>query len=109
VKKITLDRVGEIVWRYHVPVGSGCDNLKIMFVGCSHLDSIECNRAKLKSVLNRAVDEGARIIFNGDNFDLMQGRNDPRRTKTAMKPEPPPTNAASTGWHRQTQGSTAFF
>jgi len=87
VKKITLDRVGEIVWRYHVPVGSGCDNLKIMFVGCSHLDSIECNRAKLKSVLNRAVDEGARIIFNGDNFDLMQGRNDPRRTKTAMKPE----------------------
>jgi len=82
-----IKRVGETVWKYNIDASPKASPFKLMFIGCSHLDSLECNRGKLASALQRAVDEGARIIFNGDNFDLMQGRNDPRRSRAAMKPE----------------------
>jgi len=82
-----IEKIAPTVWRIETDFNQDKDPLKIMFIGCSHLDAMECNRGKLASALKRAVDEGARIIFNGDNFDLMQGRNDPRRARAAMRAE----------------------
>lgn len=46
-----------------------------------HFDSPHCRRDLLGSALRQATERSARIMILGDWFDLMQGRDDPRRIK----------------------------
>ena len=59
-------------------------NLKpLMVISDVHWDSKDCDRKLLKKHLNTAVEQDAAIIIIGDFFDLMEGRNDMRRSNTA--------------------------
>jgi hypothetical protein len=82
-----IEKIAPTVWSIETDFDQTKHPLKLMFIGCSHIDSLECNRGKLADCLRRAMSEGARIIFNGDNLDLMQSRNDPRRSRGALRPE----------------------
>jgi predicted phosphodiesterase len=57
----------------------------ILFLSDIHLDSPFCDRKLLKKHLDEAVDKNAIILINGDLFDSMQGRNDPRRSYKELK------------------------
>lgn len=52
-----------------------------------HIDHPQCDRDLLVSDLSAAMKEGAQVIFGGDIFDLMQLRNDPRRSFSGIKKE----------------------
>jgi predicted phosphodiesterase len=54
-----------------------------MVISDVHWDSKDCDRKLLKKHLNTAVEQDAAIIIIGDFFDLMEGRNDMRRSNTA--------------------------
>ena len=58
---------------------------KILFLSDIHIDSVFCDRKLLKKHLDEAVNENAIILINGDNFDCMQGKNDPRRSYRELK------------------------
>jgi len=52
-----------------------------------HFDSVHCNRDLLRKHFNQAKEKNARIVIDGDWFDLMQGRYDPRRNYQDIRPE----------------------
>jgi len=52
-----------------------------------HLDNAHCNQKLYKSWLVNAVNRGAGIIDNGDLYDAMGGKWDPRSDQTHMRPE----------------------
>lgn len=52
-----------------------------------HFDSKSCDRDLLKVVLQEAKSTNSLILFNGDFFDMMQGRNDRRGTKGSVRKE----------------------
>ncbi len=81
-----LTQTTNTAWKYRINAAEK-NNHKVLFLGCSHIDAACCARDKLKSVLDMAVACGARIVFNGDTNDLMQGRNDPRRSYKELKAE----------------------
>ena len=53
----------------------------------AHWDNVHCNRPLLKKHLDRAMERNAGILSFGDWFCLMQGKADPRRNKSAIRPE----------------------
>lgn len=59
------------------------------FFICSdiHFDNPKCNRELFFEHLDRAVERDAYIIITGDFFCLMQGKYDPRSSKSAILPE----------------------
>jgi len=52
-----------------------------------HYDSTHCDRVLLKRDLELALQRNAIILSGGDQFDIMQGRRDPRSSKSEMRPE----------------------
>lgn len=46
-----------------------------------HYDSKHCDRKLLKHMLDKAADRDAPIFFNGDWFDVMQGKGDRRASR----------------------------
>jgi UDP-2,3-diacylglucosamine pyrophosphatase LpxH len=52
-----------------------------------HFDSIYCEDKLLTRDLDLAKKEGKWIIINGDWFDAMQGRKDPRGRLDELRPE----------------------
>lgn len=52
-----------------------------------HLDHPRCDRELIASHLSAAMKNGAQVFFGGDIFDLMQLRNDPRRSFSGLKKE----------------------
>ena len=52
-----------------------------------HYDSKECDRDLLDKHLKEAEKIGALVFINGDWFDLMQGKKDPRGSYTSLRPE----------------------
>jgi len=52
-----------------------------------HFDSIYCDRKLLKRDLDTAKQEGKWIVINGDFFDAMQGKKDPRGRLDELRPE----------------------
>ena len=61
---------------------------KHLFV-CSdvHFDNPKCDRELFFKHMDRAKDLGAMIVITGDLFCLMQGMYDPRKNKSAIRPE----------------------
>lgn len=60
---------------------------RILLLSDVHFDSKSCERELLKEVLTDALNTDAIILFNGDFFDMMQGRNDRRGTKGSIRKE----------------------
>jgi len=52
-----------------------------------HHDSLDCNRTLEKEHLDKAIERKALIIDVGDLVDAMQGRFDPRRAYSDLRPE----------------------
>jgi predicted phosphodiesterase len=59
----------------------------IMLRSDTHHDSVSCDRQLEERHLKRAAECGALIFDGGDLFDAMQGRYDPRRSYTGIRPE----------------------
>ena len=58
-----------------------------LFISDVHYDSTKCDRKLLKKHLDKAQSENAVVIVNGDWFDLMQGKYDPRGSYSDLRPE----------------------
>jgi len=52
-----------------------------------HLDSVNCDRVKLKEHLDLALERNAPVFIFGDLLDLMQGKYDPRSNKADLNPK----------------------
>ena len=52
-----------------------------------HFDNPKCNRKLLFKHLDEAMEKNAYIVITGDMLCLMQGRYDPRRSKSSIRPE----------------------
>jgi hypothetical protein len=52
-----------------------------------HLDSVHCDRVKLKEHLDLALERNAPVFIFGDLLDLMQGKYDPRSNKADLNPK----------------------
>jgi len=57
----------------------------ILLTADRHLDSPYSNHVLQRRHLEQAKERGALVIDLGDLFDAMQGRDDPRRTKQALR------------------------
>lgn len=58
-----------------------------LFISDCHYDSRKCDRKLLKKHLDEAIERNAGIIIDGDWFDVMQGKYDPRGGKYDIRPE----------------------
>lgn len=60
---------------------------EIFLLSDPHWDNPKCNQALLKKHLDEAKAKNATILINGDLFCLMQGKWDPRGSKSDIRPE----------------------
>lgn len=63
------------------------DNQKIFVSSDWHFDNPKCNRELLFKHLDKAKKLGAKIVVTGDLFCFMQGKYDPRGSKSDIRPE----------------------
>ena len=61
--------------------------VKVAMFSDIHWDNPKCDWDLLKRDLDYCVKESIPIMFNGDTFCLMQGKWDPRGTKSDIRPE----------------------
>jgi hypothetical protein len=61
--------------------------LPILQLSDVHFDSMKCDRELLTKHLKQAEKKKAFVFINGDFFDVMQGKYDPRRTYEGIRPE----------------------
>jgi len=59
----------------------------MLFISDVHLDSVHCDRDKLKQHLDLALKRNAPVFIFGDLLDLMQGKYDPRSNKGDLNPK----------------------
>jgi hypothetical protein len=71
-----------IVW-----LAESSGTLDLMLMSDLHFDSKYCRRSLYKKHLEKAMSMGAYVIGDGDHFDAMQGRFDPRRSYDEIRPE----------------------
>jgi predicted phosphodiesterase len=60
---------------------------KMLFISDIHFDAKGCNRELLKKHLDQAQAQHAPVFIFGDLLDLMQGKQDPRASKHAIREE----------------------
>lgn len=63
------------------------DEIKLFISSDWHFDNPKCNRKLLFKHLDQAVEQNAKIVVTGDLFCFMQGKYDPRGTKSDILPE----------------------
>jgi len=61
--------------------------IEVLLLSDLHWDNPDCNRKLLRQHLDLALANGYRILLNGDTFCLMQGKYDPRSSKSKVRPE----------------------
>lgn len=59
---------------------------QLLFIGDLHWDHAKADRKAIKTVLDQALERDAAIVLLGDALCLMQGRDDRRSTKGALRP-----------------------
>lgn len=72
----------KVVTTIDVPEGS-----KFLITSDVHFDSVFCNRKQFFKDMALADEVGAKILIVGDFFDAMNGRFDPRRDMSTLRPE----------------------
>ena len=60
---------------------------EFLLISDLHWDNPKCDRNLLTNHLEEAKRRGAGVLVNGDLFDLMNGKGDPRRSKEDIRPE----------------------
>lgn len=63
------------------------ESVEFFLTGDWHIDNPKCKRDVLFEHLDLAKKRNAKIIINGDLFCMMQGKYDPRRSKSDIRPE----------------------
>jgi len=81
-KKMTIEKISRNLHVIHAT-----KKINFLLISDLHWDNPKCDRKLLKSHLDEAIKKDAYIIVNGDFFCLMQGKYDPRRSKTDILPE----------------------
>jgi len=84
--ELTVRQVSENVHEYRAKFESAGD-IHIAHLSDVHYDSIECDRDLLTKHLRSLEGKFGFVVINGDWFDAMQGRYDPRGSKSAIRPE----------------------
>lgn len=85
-----MERLGKAVTRHSANVHTvdlDGKTAEFLLISDLHWDNPHCERDLLKRHLDEAVERDAGIVINGDFFCLMQGRGDPRRNKSEIRPE----------------------
>jgi len=82
----TTTRLSNICIRTDINVADSQKTQSVLFQSDQHFDSTHCMRDMLERHLQEAVSTNSPIYFLGDWYDMMQGRNDPRRSKNSMRP-----------------------
>ena len=77
---------GNVMTLYVDNVYSG-QEIHFLLTSDRHHDSVNCDRELELKHLEQAKEKGALIIDVGDFFDVMQGKFDPRRTYSNLRPE----------------------
>ena len=63
------------------------DGDKFLLLSDLHFDHPKCRRDLLTQHLDQAINEGAKMLINGDFFCIMQGKYDKRASKQDIRPE----------------------
>lgn len=84
---IRTTQTNEMVLRIEVPDAKANTSIKFGLFSDVHFDNPKCRRDLLKKDLDDCLAENRWIVFNGDFFCVMQGKYDPRRNKSAIRPE----------------------
>mgnify|MGYP003625928023 FL=1 len=79
------ERLSPICIKTDINVPDSQTTQSVLFQSDQHFDSVHCMRDMLERHLKEAVAADAPIYFLGDWYDMMQGRNDPRRNKGSMR------------------------
>lgn len=79
-----LNELNRNVHRYEL---KGEETHRFVLMSDLHWDNPHCDRALLKRHLDRALEENIPVLFNGDTFCMMQGKYDPRRSKSNILEE----------------------
>jgi len=61
--------------------------IKLFFTSDVHFDSVYCDRKAFFQDMEEAVKQQAKVCIFGDLFDAMNGRFDPRRDMSSLRPE----------------------
>lgn len=70
-----------------VIVLEGGKQQEYLLISDIHIDNPKCNRTLLRRDLDEAKRRGAKVLMNGDLFDVMQGVNDKRHNKSDLMPQ----------------------
>lgn len=70
-----------------VTVLESTSRVKLMATSDIHFDSIHCYRSVFFQDMDYAIESDHQIVIVGDFFDAMQGRFDPRRDMSSVRPE----------------------
>lgn len=82
----TVKRLSELVIEVRAKYKAG-DIFTFLLLSDLHFDHPYCDREALKKVMDRAKDQGAGIMLNGDTLCLMQAQSDKRANKSAIRDE----------------------
>ena len=83
----SIDTNAQAVPTLRTSVTTQDQSVSLLFLGDLHWDHAQSDRHALKAVLDQAVERDAVIVLLGDTLCLMQGRDDRRSTKSALRPE----------------------
>ncbi|NDG33468.1 hypothetical protein EB118_25865 [bacterium] len=85
-KKMLLNKIFPNTYEF-IDVQCYQKNRYMLFISDVHLDSVHCDRDKLKQHLDLALERNAPVFIFGDLLDLMQGKYDPRSNKADLNPK----------------------
>jgi len=85
-KKMLLNKIFPNTYEF-IDVQCYQKNRYMLFISDVHIDSIHCDRDKLKQHLDLALERNAPVFIFGDLLDLMQGKYDPRSNKADLNPK----------------------
>lgn len=72
---------------HHVTFDQSTEGTPVLLISDVHFDSVKCDRKLLTKHFKEISERGGYVIVNGDWFDLMQGKYDPRGSKYDIRPE----------------------
>lgn len=85
--KYTIEKLDKMVCLVNVHLEGDERSFEVASMPDAHWDNPKCDRALLKEHLEYAKKKEALIVLPGDTFCLMQGKYDPRGTKSDIRPE----------------------
>lgn len=86
-KNITIEQTSGAVTTVRITIPDMSWDQWILLRSDTHHDSVHCDRDTERAHLVKAKERNALIFDNGDLFDAMQGKFDPRRNLEDVRPE----------------------